>query len=47
MIVGRQFNDIMKVMPRSSYILLSTGTANGHCVLDLKQISHKFYISNT
>ena len=37
MIVGRQFNDIMKVMPRSSYILLAQELQSGHYVLDLSK----------
>ena len=37
MIVGRQFNDIMKVMPRPSYILLAQELQNGHYVLDLSK----------
>ncbi len=37
MIVNRQFNDIMKVMPRSSYILLAQELQNGHYVLDLSK----------
>lgn len=37
MIVNRQFNDIMKVMPRSSYILLAQELQKGHFVLDLSK----------
>ena len=37
MIVNRQFNDIMKVMPRSAYILLAQELQNGHYVLDLSK----------
>ena len=37
MIVNRQFNDIMKVMPRSSYVLLAQELQNGHYVLDLSK----------
>ncbi len=37
MIVNRQFDDIMKVMPRSSYILLAQELRQGHYVLDLSK----------
>ncbi len=37
MIVNRQFNDIMKVMPRSAYILLAQELRAGHYVLDLSK----------
>ena len=37
MIINRQFDDIMKVMPRSSYILLAQELRNGHYVLDLSK----------
>ena len=37
MIVNRQFNDIMKVMPRSASILLAQELQNGHYVLDLSK----------
>lgn len=37
MIVNRQFDDIMKVIPRSSYILLAQELRNGHYVLDLSK----------
>ena len=37
MIVNRQFDDIMKVIPRSSYILLAQELRKGHYVLDLSK----------
>ena len=37
MIINRQFDDIMKVMPRSSYILLAQELRKGHYVLDLSR----------
>lgn len=37
MIVNRQFDDIMKVMPRTSYILLAQELRKGHYVLDLSK----------
>ena len=37
MIINRQFNDIMKVIPRSSYILLAQELQKGHYVLDLSK----------
>ena len=37
MIVSRQFDDIMKVMPRSAYILLAQELRSGHYVLDLSK----------
>lgn len=37
MIVNNQFNDIMKVIPRSSYILLAQELRKGHYVLDLSK----------
>ena len=37
MIVNSQFNDIMKVIPRSSYILLAQELRKGHYVLDLSK----------
>lgn len=37
MIINRQFDDIMKVMPRSSYVLLAKELQKGHYVLDLSK----------
>lgn len=37
MIVNKQFDDIIKVMPRSSYILLAQELRKGHYVLDLSR----------
>lgn len=37
MIATRQFDDIMKVMPRSSYLLLAQELRKGHYVLDLSK----------
>ncbi len=37
MIASRQFDDIMKVIPRSSYILLAQELRKGHYVLDLSK----------
>lgn len=37
MIVSRQFDEIMKVMPRSAYILLAQELRKGHYVLDLSK----------
>lgn len=37
MIVNRQFNDIIKVMPRSAYVLLAQELRAGHYVLDLSK----------
>ncbi|MBR1803215.1 MAG: nucleotidyltransferase [Clostridia bacterium] len=37
MILSRQFNDIMKVMPKSSYRLLANELQQGHYVIDLSK----------
>ena len=37
MIINRQFNEIMKVIPRSSYVLLAQELQKGHYVLDLSK----------
>ena len=37
MISNRQFDDIIKVMPRSTYILMAQEIRNGHYVLDLSK----------
>ena len=37
MIVNRQFEDIIKVMPRASYFLLAKSLRDGHYVLDLSK----------
>ena len=37
MIATRQFDDIIKVIPRSSYILLAQELRKGHYVLDLSK----------
>lgn len=41
MIATRQFDDIIKVIPRTSYVLLAQEVRKGHYVLDLSKFQKK------